>query len=87
MDAGAALAEEVTAYLGRTRYERGLRPWRAEETRSGTYGRELWTHYGCIANLRVPKLRQGNRQLEWQTMVRYERCWGPLLDQHLLHDC
>jgi hypothetical protein len=25
--------------------------------------------------------------LEWQTIGRYERCWGPWLDQHLLQYC
>jgi transposase-like protein len=56
-------------------------------TRSGTYGRELLTQYGRIADLRVPKLRRGNRELRWQTIQRYERCWGPLLDHHLLGYC
>jgi putative transposase len=82
-----ALDEEVRAYLGRARYERDSVPHRPEETRSGAYGRELWTQYGRIANLRVPKLRRGNRHLQWQTITRYEHCWGPLLDQHLLHYC
>jgi len=82
-----ALDEEVRAYLGRARYERDIVPHCPEETRSGAYGRELWTQYGRIANLRVPKLRRGNRHLQWQTITRYEHCWGPLLDQHLLHYC
>ena len=82
-----AVDEEVRAYLGRARYERDSVPHRPEETRSGAYGRELWTQYGRIANLRVPKLRRGNRHLQWQTITRYEHCWGPLLDQHLLHYC
>ncbi len=82
-----ALDEEVRAYLGRARYERAIVPRRPEETRSGGYERELWTQYGRIADLRVPKLRRGNRHLAWQTITRYEHCWGPLLDQHLLHYC
>jgi len=73
-----ALDEEVRAYLGRSRYERDIAPRRPEETRSGAYGRELWTQYGRIANLRVPKLRRGNGQLQWQTITRDEPCWGPL---------
>ena len=80
-----ALDEEVTAYLGCARYERHVRPRRPEETRSGTYERQLWTQYGCIVNLHVPKLRRGNGPLCWQTIARYERCWGPFLDQQLLH--
>jgi len=82
-----ALDEEVTTYLGCDRYERGITPRRPEETRSGTYERELWTQYGCIPDLHVPKLRRGNGCLRWQTIARYERCWGPFLDQQLLHYC
>ena len=82
-----ALDEELRVYVGRGRYERDSTPCGPEATRSGTYARQLWTQYGCIADLRVPKLRRGNRQLAWQTITRYERCWGPLLDQHLLHYC
>jgi putative transposase len=80
-----ALDEEVTAYLGCARYERHVRPRRPEETRSGTYERQWWTQYGCIVDLCVPKLRRGNGSLCWQTIARYERCWGPFLDQQLLH--
>jgi len=82
-----ALGEELRVYVGRGRYERDSTPCGPETTCSGTYARHLWTQYGCIADPRVPKLRRGNRQLEWQTITRYERCWGPLLDQHLLHYC
>ena len=82
-----ALDEEVRTYLGRARYERDIVPHHPEETRSGAYGRELWTQYGRIANLRVPKLRRGTRQLQWQTITRYEHCWGPLVDQYLLQYC
>jgi putative transposase len=56
-------------------------------TRSGTYGRELLTQYGRIADLRVPKLRRGNRELRWQTIPRDEHCWGPLLDHPLMGYC
>jgi transposase-like protein len=73
-----ALDEEVRASLGRSRSERDIAPHRPEETRSGAYRRELWTPYGRMANLRVPKLRRGNGQLQWQTITRYEHCWGPL---------
>jgi transposase-like protein len=80
-----ALKEEVRDYLGYERYERRLVPQRPETTRSGTYTRALWTQYGCIFDLRVPKLRRGNPDLTWQSIERYERCWGPFLDQQLLH--
>ena len=81
------LEEELTQYLGLARYER--LPWgrRPELTRSGTYGRELLTQYGRIADLRVPKVRRGNREFRWQTITRYERCWGPLLDHHIMGYC
>lgn len=82
-----ALEEELRAYLGLERYEH--LPWgRPEElTRSGSYRRELLTQYGPIADLRVPKLRRGNGDLNWQSITRYERCWGPLLDQQVMGYC
>ena len=82
-----ALEEELRAYLGLARYER--RPWGRppESTRSGKYRRALLTQYGGISALRVPKLRRGNGALSWQTITRYERWWGPLLDQHSLGYC
>jgi hypothetical protein len=48
-----ALDEEVREPVGCERYERGLVPRKPEETRSGTYTRELWTQDGCIFDLRV----------------------------------
>jgi putative transposase len=82
-----ALDEELHAYLGLERYEH--LPWGrpAELTRSGSYRRELLTQYGPIVDLRVPKLRRGNGDLTWQSLTRYERCWGPLLDQHVMGYC
>jgi transposase-like protein len=82
-----SLEEELAQYLGLARYEH--LPWgrRPELTRSGTYTRQLLTQYGCIADLRVPKLRRGNRDLQWQTITRYERCWGPLLDHQIMGYC
>jgi len=82
-----ALQEEVATYLGCARYTHlpvGRTP---ESTRSGSYQRALMTQYGCIPALHVPKLRRGNGALPWQTIMRYERCWGPLLDQHILGYC
>ncbi len=80
-----ALEAELSAYLGAERYEH--LPWGrdSEQTRSGYYRRELITQYGRIADLRVPKLRKGNGKLEWQSISRYERCWGPFLDQQVLN--
>ena len=48
--------------------------------RSGYYERELGTQYGQIKQLRVPKLRCGNRDREWQVLTRYQRCLTGLLD-------
>ena len=80
-----ALEAELSAYVGAERYEH--LPWgrEAEQTRSGCYRRELSTHYGGMADWRVPKLRKGNAALEWQTISRYQRCWGPCLDQQVMH--
>ena len=80
-----ALNEEVRHSLGGERSERRLLPRRPAATRSGTSQRELWTQYGCIFDLCVPKLRRGNRALHGQRIERYARCWGPFLDQQLLH--
>ena len=82
-----ALEEELTTYVGCGRYAH--LPWGRgpEQTRSGTYCRALLTQYGCIPDLPVPQLRRGNGQLPWQTLTRYERCWGPLLDQQIMGYC
>jgi len=82
-----ALEAELTAYVGAERSEHV--PWgrEAEQTRSGGYRRALITQSGCIADVRVPKLRKGNGNLEWQTISRYERCWGPFLDQQVMNYC
>ena len=82
-----ALAEELTAYLGCARYTHLPQSRTPEHTRSGFYSRQLLTQYAPIAQLHVPKLRRGNSQLSWQTITRYERCWGPLLDQQLMGYC
>ena len=82
-----ALQEEVATYLGGARYTHLPVARTPESTRSGSYQRALMTQYGCIPALHVPKLRRGNGALPWQTIMRYERCWGPLLDQHILGYC
>jgi transposase-like protein len=82
-----ALEEEVTAYVGCQRYVHLPQGRPAEHTRSGGYRRALLTQYAGIPALRVPKLRRGNKHLCWQTITRYERCWGALLDQQVLSYC
>lgn len=67
-----ALVEEVDAHLATVE---GAKP-----RRSGYYERVVGTQYGQIAALRVPKLRSGNRQREWQILSRYQRCLSELLD-------
>jgi putative transposase len=82
-----ALREELATYLGCARYAHlpcGRTP---ESTLSGSYSRTLMTQYGGIPALHVPKLRRGNGARTWQTITRYEHCWGPLLDQHILGYC
>ena len=83
----AALEEELSAYLGLDRYEHQPLGRPPERTRSGSYQRELMTQYGAIADLHVPKLRRGNGALTWHCITRYERCWGPLLDQQVMGYC
>jgi transposase-like protein len=82
-----ALEEELSASLGVARY--APLPWGRppEATRRGSYQRALITQYGRIAALRVPKLRRGNGALPWQSITRYEHCWGPLLDHHVMGSC
>lgn len=67
-----ALVEEVEAH--RTGLD-GEQP-----RRSGYYERGLGTQYGQINKLRVPKLRFGNPDREWQILSRYQRCLTGLLD-------
>lgn len=49
--------------------------------RSGYFSRQTDTCYGRIADLRVPKLRWGNRQREWQVLRRYQRARPELVDR------
>jgi len=69
----SALDEEVKAFL---------KPLMGQEKphRSGYYRRGLNTQYGRLQDLAVPKLRQQNREREWQILQRYERSLGNLLD-------
>jgi len=69
----SALNEEVKAFLKPLTGE-------ARPHRSGYYRRGLNTQYGRIQDLAVPKLRQRNREREWQILQKYERSLGNLLD-------
>jgi len=68
----AALKEEVKAALAQMGKER--------PRRSGYFQRGLDTQYGHLSDLRVPKLRQRNKEREWQILQRYQRGLGNLVN-------
>lgn len=79
-----ALRQELNEYLGFGRYERngpGSKP--AEAQRSGYFERKVSTDHGSIADLKVPKLRRGNKEREWKILTRYQRCLQYVLDELL----
>ena len=63
-----AMGEEVTAHLGRGRYERVGRP---TGYRNGSYARWLLTRYGWIEDLLVPRVREGG--FESMVFRKYRR--------------
>ena len=77
-----ALVQELNDYLGFARYERTAAAKPAQQHRSGTWERSLRSLWGTV-EVRVPKLRQGNKARPWQVLVRYERNFGPWLDLQL----
>ena len=80
----AALSEELKAQLGFGRYGRypmGKKP--PEQQRSGFFKRAVDTSYGRIPDLRVPKLRHGNKARRWHILVRYQSALQTLLDKAL----
>lgn len=79
-----ALNEELDAALGFAPYARldgGPKP--AEQQRSGYFRREVVTLYGRLADLRVPKLRRGNKQRQWHILTRYQSTLQGVLDRAL----
>lgn len=72
----ATLEEALVAEVETHRHELDAKKPR----RSGYYERKLETQHGQIDRLRVPKLRCGNRDREWQILTRYQRCLTGLLD-------
>ena len=68
----AALVEELES-------SRASSP-RPVPRRSGYFPRILDSQYGRIVDLRVPKLRSGNQEREWQILQRYQRGLNSLLD-------
>jgi putative transposase len=77
-----ALVQELNEYLGFERYERTGEAKPAHQHRSGTWDRSLRTLWG-ETEIRVPKLRTGNKERSWQVLERYERNFGPWLDLQL----
>ena len=76
-----ALRQELSDHIGFERYERlgeGTKP--AEAQRSGYFKRGVSTDHGDIPDLRVPKLRRGNKDRAWQILTRYQRCLQYVLD-------
>jgi hypothetical protein len=53
------------------------------ELRSGFFSRPVETSYGHLPNLRVPKLRRGNKERSWTVLVRYQDAMQVLLDKAL----
>ncbi|MEN8445073.1 MAG: transposase [Cyanobacteria bacterium J06555_13] len=68
----AALVEELSAERERHREQLGRR--------SGYFTRVLDTEQGRIEQLRVPKLRRGNKTRSWQILERYHRGVGSLMN-------
>jgi putative transposase len=77
-----ALEQELDEYLGFGRYERTGVAKPTRQHRSGSWSRSLRTMWGCL-QVRVPKLRCGNRERLWQVLERYERSFGSWLDVQL----
>jgi len=77
-----AIVQELNEHLGFERYERTGEAKPAHQHRSGTWSRSVRTLWG-ETEVRVPKLRQGNKERNWQILERYERNFGPWLDLQL----
>ena len=68
----AALVEELLAERAQQGESLGRR--------SGYFSRVLDTEHGRIEQLRVPKLRYGNKERSWQILERYQRGLGSLVN-------
>lgn len=79
-----ALCQELSEHLGFGRYERnGSGPKPAEAQRSGYFERGVSTDHGHIPDLKVPKLRRGNKERDWKILKRYQSCLQYVLDELL----
>ena len=80
----AALQEELCAHLQFGRYERQATGAKApDQQRSGFFQRQVQTEYGSLPDLRVPKLRRGNKARDWQVLTRYQSARQTVLDKAL----
>ena len=80
----SALQEELSIHLGFDPYGCQIAGGKAaEKYRSGFYERIVTTAFGDIDDLRVPKLRRGNKAREWRILQRYQRCSQHLIDSLL----
>ena len=77
-----SLIKELDEHLGFGRYERTGEAKPSSQHRSGFFPRSLRTVWGSTG-IRVPKLRCGNKDRDWEVLERYERSFGPWLDLQL----
>ena len=76
-----ALKEELNEHLGFGHYERSSGQSKPPEAqRSGYFRRRVNTDHGTIPDLRVPKLRRGNKEREWKILTRYQSSLQYLLN-------
>lgn len=78
-----ALVEELLAYRQTCLHTAAEVPLASAFHRAGTYTRRVLTSYGFIPDLRIPKLRGGNRDRSWHILTRYQLAMPGLLDQAL----
>ena len=74
----AALLEELLAARAAALEASGATL--AQFYRSGTFTRRVLTRFGAIADLHIPKLRQGNAERDWQILRRYQQAMPRVLD-------
>ncbi len=79
-----ALRQELRGHLGFEPYQRQSATAKtAAQHRSGYFKRQVITDHGPISDLRVPKLRRGNKERVWHILERYQRCLTYVLDELL----
>lgn len=79
-----ALRQELSEHLGFSPYERQEDGRKAPEgQRSGYFKRQVDTDHGHLPDLKVPKLRRGNKERQWKILTRYQRLLQYVLDSLL----